>query len=684
MSTGPLPPTPNVVVVGQWQGIPGSVGPPGPTGPGSPGPAGPPGPQGNPGPTGSIGPVGPTGSQGATGGAGVQGSPGVQGPAGPTGAQGPVGSQGPTGPTGSIGPAGAQGIQGVTGSTGPTGPTGPTGSIGPAGPQGIQGVTGVTGPTGSIGPAGPTGSAITGAQGPQGIQGVAGATGATGPTGPAGAAGSAGAAGATGPTGPAGAIGPQGATGPGAVATAYGMLYAGQPPTLTTTNTFYEFGGAGGTGWTSNATLLTTATATGITVTNGGIYTVSFTSSTNYAAAHGVTAAPYIYRIYQNGVQAGNIQFEGGTYNTETTGSITVQANAGDAFSLWVAPTDTGGNPLAYVASSFQVYSIGGVQGVTGATGPTGAGAAGAQGPTGPTGPTGAVGPAGAQGPTGPGYTGPTGPVGATGPAGAAGAALFTYPVGFSPPVMTNTTAIAGERVPFAATGPAFYIALPTGPTRGQQVGVINMATGATGPVSIWSPDHNVRDPLISGYTGGATMPIRDGGEEITFEYDGVSIWNPVASKNFGPAFGQINNPYNVTNINVPGTTIASAQNYTFSTVEISSLGLTPKLSGGAYTGFIVNIPGVYFVASNVNIYMNAGAANTLTDVFQNGVAVGITGQGYAGSSNAEFTPIVSWGAIYCSIGDFVELRIWNKTTSSSAGATPTTSTFCMIRIGGG
>lgn len=69
--------------------------------------------------------------------------------------------QGPQGPTGPQGPPGNPG-----GPQGPPGPQGPEGPIGPAGPQGPKGDTG---PQGDQGPQGATGS-----QGIQGIQGPAG------------------------------------------------------------------------------------------------------------------------------------------------------------------------------------------------------------------------------------------------------------------------------------------------------------------------------------------------------------------------------------------------------------------------------------------------------------------------------------------------------------------------------
>jgi len=185
------------------QGTPGPAGPAGPPGStGATGPAGEIGPAGPQGPTGAQGPAGPAGENGATGPTGPTGDTGPQGPAGPqgeagpagpagldgaTGPQGPAGEAGPSGPAGETGPAGPQG---VPGDTGPAGATGPQGEPGPQGPQGIQGVPGSTGATGPAGPEGPAGP--QGIQGIQGIKGPAGATGAQGDTGPAGPTGEAG------------------------------------------------------------------------------------------------------------------------------------------------------------------------------------------------------------------------------------------------------------------------------------------------------------------------------------------------------------------------------------------------------------------------------------------------------------------------------------------------------------
>jgi hypothetical protein len=121
----------------------------------------------------------------STGLIGPQGAQGAQGATGPTGPQGAQGAQGTTGGTGPTGPQGAQGAQGATGPTGPQGAQGTTGGTGPTGPQGAQGAQGSAGPPGPTGAQGPTGA--TGPTGSQGAQGAQGAQGPAGPTGPSGA-----------------------------------------------------------------------------------------------------------------------------------------------------------------------------------------------------------------------------------------------------------------------------------------------------------------------------------------------------------------------------------------------------------------------------------------------------------------------------------------------------------------
>lgn len=70
---------------------------------------------------------------------------------------GPVGAQGPKGETGAQGPQGIQGPQGLPGSVGPQGAQGVAGATGAQGPQGIQGPKGDTGAKGDQGIQGPKG-----------------------------------------------------------------------------------------------------------------------------------------------------------------------------------------------------------------------------------------------------------------------------------------------------------------------------------------------------------------------------------------------------------------------------------------------------------------------------------------------------------------------------------------------
>ena len=292
------------------------------------------------GPAGVAGPQGPQGIAGANGAAGPVGAPGSAGPAGLTGAAGPVGPQGLQGNPGVAGPTGA------TGTTGPAGPQGPAGVGGTAGTPGLvyqgayasatnyalgdvtlwQGaswvslVAGNHGNTPSLSPSswgvltsqGPTGA--TGSPGPQGLAGPAGATGSTGPaglTGPQGPQGIAGMSGATGLTGAIGSQGLQGPAGPQGIAGPVGLSFQG-----------------------------------------------TYSSTTNYALADGVT------------------------YN----GSGYVSLMAGNH-----------GNTPDQSPAAWSLFAAAGVAGGAGATGP-----AGAIGPVGPAGPQGLAGPVGATGAVGP------------------------------------------------------------------------------------------------------------------------------------------------------------------------------------------------------------------------------------------------------------------------------------------
>ena len=112
------------------------------------------GPRGGQGIQGEVGPQGPIGEQGPQGIQGEQGLLGEQGPPGPPGPQGPLG------PLGMTGDKGEKGDKGDKGDTGDTGPKGDTGSIGPQGLKGEKGERGEPGPMGPEGPPGRDGAEV--------------------------------------------------------------------------------------------------------------------------------------------------------------------------------------------------------------------------------------------------------------------------------------------------------------------------------------------------------------------------------------------------------------------------------------------------------------------------------------------------------------------------------------------
>ena len=88
-------------------------------------------------------------------------------------ASGFVGVSGQTGATGANGTTGTQGAVGTTGSTGATGSQGAVGSTGQQGDIGNTGSTGIQGVTGNTGSTGDTGmDGATGATGPTGVAGI--------------------------------------------------------------------------------------------------------------------------------------------------------------------------------------------------------------------------------------------------------------------------------------------------------------------------------------------------------------------------------------------------------------------------------------------------------------------------------------------------------------------------------
>ena len=353
-------------------------------------------------------------SQGPAGAVGATGAAGAVGATGPVGPQGPIGLTGATGPAGPAGGGGVGSYQGTYGSTvnyglsdvvvfqgssyvslvasnhGNTPGLSPAqwgllaqGGTGPAGPQGLQGVAG---PIGLTGPAGPTGAGVAGPVGPAGPQGTPGMVyqgnyssvtnyalgdvvlwqgtsytslmagnhgntpsfspqqwGVLSPQGPVGATGATGVAGPMGPQGLPGSVGPPGEQGPQGL-----QGIAGQA------------GAQGLTGATGAQGLSGPMGPQGVPGPVGMTFQGTYSSTTNYALADGVT------------------------YN-------------GAAYVSLVASNH--GNTPDQSPAQWGLFATGGV----GPAGPAGAaGTPGLQGPVGPQGPAGAAGATGATGPQGP------------------------------------------------------------------------------------------------------------------------------------------------------------------------------------------------------------------------------------------------------------------------------------------
>lgn len=224
------------------------------------------------------------------------GCTGHTGPHGLTGDTGPKGPSGITGPTGQIGPRGFTGFTGHTGFSGVTGYSGPTGPTGPNDIPGFSGSTGVTGPTGPEGPTGPDGS--FGNTGPTGLTGFTGARGPTGPTGPNGPPSPTGPTGATGPgiTGPTGIVGPTGHAGPFKEYAEFRLpdSPSGTIPILANDNIPYNtsFGPTTGT--------ITASPFGVITVTNAGVYRVSFDVYISYGPPPTIAVTDFMIALVSN------------------------------------------------------------------------------------------------------------------------------------------------------------------------------------------------------------------------------------------------------------------------------------------------------------------------------------------------------------------------------------------------
>ena len=154
-----------------------------------------------------------------------------------------------------------------------------------------------------------------------------------------------------------------------------------------------------------------------------------------------------------------------------------------------------------YDGTAWQDLALATPVGATGPTGPTG--------PTGSTGPTGVVGPTGSTGPVGAtGPTGSTGPTGATGASGAAGTPAVT-----NSSINSNITLVAGTRY-FVDTTAARTLTLPTSPTVGDEVQILD-ASGTAGTYNITV----ISGGKINGTTQDATLDVN--GVAAVFIYTG-------------------------------------------------------------------------------------------------------------------------------------------------------------------
>jgi hypothetical protein len=210
--------------------------------------------------------------------------------------------------------SGATGVAGARGSTGAAGAVGSAGAPGKTGPAGAAGAIGATGSEGSPGAAGATGPAgETGATGSKGSPGAAGATGPAGATGSAGAGGPTGPAGATGPAGTAGRDGADGVSG-------YAYIY-----NLDAQNVAPETGIAfSDNGYMSTEFAHTPGTSS-ITITSGGVYSVSFSVSVPGLLAIELNWLPVRGGIYGSA---------GGASMLRNSGVGVVTASAGDILTI--------------------------------------------------------------------------------------------------------------------------------------------------------------------------------------------------------------------------------------------------------------------------------------------------------------------------------------------------------------
>ena len=134
----------------------------------------------------------------------------------------------------------------------------------------------------------------------------------------------------------------------------------------------------------------------------------------------------------------------------------------------------------------------------------------GSAAPLGATGPSGPSGPSGATGPSGP--SGPSGATGPSGPSGANGAPAVTNTA-----ISANTTLSAGIRY-FVDTSAARTLTLPSSPTQGNEIQIIDESgTAATNKITV-----NPNSGKINGVATNLMIDVN--GAAATLIYTG-STW---------------------------------------------------------------------------------------------------------------------------------------------------------------
>ena len=430
--------------------------------------------------------------------------------------------------------------------------------VGPTGAQGVQGTQG------NQGFQGPTGS--TGAQGTQGTQGTQGNQGFQGPIGITGSQGSAGAP----------------AT-PGAAA--YGEMYVNgntQSLSLTSSNTYYKFGGSWLAGDLNGFTFASDHLTCGIT----GSYLLNFVCSISIGSSN----QNIVSSIFVNGISTTHSTTETkiGNANDITTLAMTGvigNINSGDVIDIRFKNNTSSGKTLTVSYGELAITAIQGAKGDQGFQGFQGSGATGSQGPVGSqgtqgtqgkTGPNGATGSQGVQGPQGVagsnGANGATGSQGVQGPQGVAGSNGAT---GSGTTGATGSQGTQGPAGSQGATGPAGATGSgsqgsqgPTGPGGGLGYTIMmNAATHNPGASNIYYIGGNY-GVAASTIAYSRRIPIPKAGTikavEITSYIGGVAASGQTGSFNL-----RLNNTTDTLITSVAGYT-ASVNSYTTTGLSIA------------------------------------------------------------------------------------------------------------------